>query len=212
MNAAEKIVETYFRYIRRLFTRTSLKGAGQVELDLVGADPCVSPSLYYHIESSVSISSSYSKITNKPYSEIREKQRQEKAGQRRTAGFFIQKKFFAKDVITTLELNGCDIKNIKRIVVAWKFDDDAIEEFNKKKIECLTMKTILQELVDKISEETCDLDSDILRTIQLFIRSEPKMPSIYSIQTLRNKKRINPRKFKEAIEQSKYERTGRNMR
>lgn len=189
MNAAEKIVESYFRYVRGLYTRTSLKGPGQAELDLIGVDPKISPPLYYHVESSVSISGAYSRITNKPYDPEKEKQRQEKAAQRRTTGFFVKKKFFSKDVKNTLKANGCDLRNIKRVIVTWKFEDKAQKTLEKNNVECLTMKKVFQELADFLAQETGDIDSEILRTLQLFVRTRPVMPKIYSIQTTRRKRK-----------------------
>ena len=189
MNAAERIVEAYFRNIRSIFTRTSVKGVGQVELDIVGVDSRKSPPTFFHIESSVSISSGYSKITNKEFSPSEAKLRQKAAGQRTTAGFFIEKKFFARDVIETLKQIGCNTRNLKRIVVSWGFDDEAREALKDKDIECLTMGEILQELADYLAQETRDIDSDILRTLQLFVRSRPQMPEIYSIETIRRRKR-----------------------
>jgi len=113
MNAAERIVEAYFRYVRGIFTSANVKGVGQVELDIVGVDPRKSPPLFFHIESSVSISSGYSKITNKQFIPSEAKLRQKAAGQRTTAGFFIEKKFFSYDAIETLKQVGCDIQNLK---------------------------------------------------------------------------------------------------
>lgn len=189
MNAAEHIVEAYFRYVRGVFTKTSIRAVGQAELDIVGVDPRKSPATFFHIESSVSISSSYSKITNKPYTPIDEKQRQEKAGQRRTAGFFIKKKFNAPDVLATLRQIGCKKQNLKKVLVSWEFDADARKALEKKGIECLTMIKIFQELADRLAEETCDFDSQILRTIQLFTRSQPHMPKIYSVHKIRQRKK-----------------------
>ncbi len=189
MNAAEKIVEAYFEYVRGVFTRTSLRGKKQAELDIVGVNPSKKPPAYYHIESTVSISSAYSKITNKPYSFREEKDRQKKAGQRRTAGFFIQKKFFTKEVESILKKEGCTLDTLQRVVVAWEFDKDAKKVLEEKGIECLTIKQIFQELASRLAEETCDIDSDILRTIQLFVRAKPQMPRIYSVQTLRDRKK-----------------------
>lgn len=189
MNAAEKIVEAYFRHVKGLFTRSSLRGKGQSELDIVGVDPRTIPPTFYHIESSVSISSFYDKIINKPYDEIEENNRGKKAAQRTTAGFFINKKFFHENVIATLKQNGCDCTNIKRILVAWRFTTDAQQALEKKNIKYLTMKEIFQDLVNHLASETTNLDSEILRTIQLFVRSQPDMPDIYSIATTRKKKK-----------------------
>jgi len=176
MNAAERIVEAYFRYARSIFTRTSVKGVGQVELDIVGVDPRMKPPTFFHIESSVSISSGYSKITNKQFDPSEAKLRQKAAGQRTTAGFFIEKKFFSQDVLETLRQIGCDTRNLKRVLVSWEFDEEAHKVLQGKGIECLTMKEILQELADYLAQETCDMDADILRTLQLFVRSKPQMP------------------------------------
>ena len=46
MNAAERIVEAYFRHVRGAFTRTSVRGVGQVELDIVAVDPNKSPMVF----------------------------------------------------------------------------------------------------------------------------------------------------------------------
>jgi len=189
MNAAERIVEAYFRHVRSTFTRTSVKGVGQVELDIVGVDPSKKPPTFFHIESSVSISSGYSKITNKQFSPSEAKLRQKAAGQRTTAGFFIEKKFFSQDVLETLRQIGCNTRNLKRVLVSWEFDEEAQKVLQGKGIECLTMKKILQELADYLAQETCDMDSDILRTLQLFVRSKPQMPQIYSVQSIRQRKR-----------------------
>lgn len=189
MNAAERIVESYFRYVRGIFTKANVKGAGQVELDIVGVDSRKSPPTFFHVESSVSISSGYSKITNKEFIPSEAKLRQKAAGQRTTAGFFIEKKFFAQDTIETLKQVGCNTQNLKRILVAWEFDDEAREVLEGKGIECLTMGKLLQELADCLAQETRDIDSDILRTLQLFVRSRPQMPEIYSVETIRRRKK-----------------------
>lgn len=189
MNAAERIVEAYFHHVRNIFTRTSVKGIGQVELDIVGVDPSKRPPTFFHIESSVSISSGYSKITNKQFSPSEAKIREKAAGQRTTAGFFIEKKFLSQEVIETLKQVGCDTRNLRRILVSWEFDDEARKVLQNKGIECLTMKEILQELADYLAQETCDMDSDILRTLQLFVRSKPQMPQIYSVETIRQRKK-----------------------
>ena len=189
MNAAERIVEAYFRHVRGAFTRTSVRGVGQVELDIVAVDPKISPMGFSHIESAVSISSGFSKITNKPFSPSEAKLRQKMAGQRTTADFFIKKKFFTQEVLETLRQIGCKTQNLKRILVSWEFGNDALKVLQDNGIECLTMKEIFQELADSLALETCDFDSDILRTLQLFVRSKPQMPQIYSVETIRQRKK-----------------------
>ena len=83
-----------------------------------------------------------------------------------------------------------DPANLMRVLVSWDFQDEARQELESKGVQCLSMKTLLQELADRLARETSDLDSDILRTLQLFVRAEPTMPRIYSVQTIRKKKKL----------------------
>lgn len=91
METTEKIVEAYCRYIKGWATIPNIKCPGQYEIDLLAID--LSNSERYHIESGVSISGSHSQLTNKPYSEAHLKIRTMTAAQRRTLGYFIERKF-----------------------------------------------------------------------------------------------------------------------
>lgn len=189
MNAAERIVEAYFRHILNIFTRTGVRGVGQVELDIVGVDPSKSPPVFFHIESSVSISSGFSKISNKPFDPEMRKQKSRAAQQKTTAGYFIEHKFFSPGVEATLKKVGCDLTHLKRTLVAWEFDEEAQQRLEERGIECLSMKKILQHLADHLAFETSDIDSEILRTLQLFVRAKPNMPEIKSVQRIRQEKK-----------------------
>jgi hypothetical protein len=104
METTEKIVEGYARYVKNWATIPNIKCPGQYEINLIAIDPC---SLNrYHIESGVSISRSYSKLTLKPYSDQDLKSRLKTAGQRRTLGYFVQTKFGAEPVLATLKEYG----------------------------------------------------------------------------------------------------------
>ena len=69
METTEKIVESYCRYVKQWFTIPNIKREGQYEIDLLAVDT-TSPKRVgrYHIECGVSISGSYSKLTDKPFS------------------------------------------------------------------------------------------------------------------------------------------------
>ena len=69
METTEKIVESYCRYVKGWLTLPNVKCEGQYEIDLLAIDPKSSkrPNRY-HIESGVSISGSFSKLTAKPFS------------------------------------------------------------------------------------------------------------------------------------------------
>lgn len=189
MNAAEHIIESYYRYVKGYYTRCNIKGKGQTELDIIAVDPTGIKPIFYHIESTVSISSNFSKITADDYSPEDEKIRSKKAKQRRTVDFFVSKKFYSDNIEKTYKELKIDKKNVNRILISWDFEKIAIEKLKKHDIKCLTMKEILQELADKLVGETKDIDDDILRAIHLFVRSKPNMPKIYSMHTTRKKQK-----------------------
>lgn len=188
MNATEQIVKSYFEHINHLFTRSNIKGVGQCELDLIGIKT-ENGIRYFHIETTVSIADGFSKITNKQYDPEEEKKRVESAKQKKTAGYFIKKKFYSDSVLESYKKIGIDKNNLERIVVAWDFETDAIEALSKRNIQCKRIKDIFQELADHISLETANLDDDILKTIQLLVRSKIKMPEILSNATARRRKK-----------------------
>ncbi len=66
METTEKIVEAYVRYVKGWATIANIKCPGQFEIDLLAVDPRTGDK--YHVESGVSVSGSYSKLTAKPFS------------------------------------------------------------------------------------------------------------------------------------------------
>ena len=68
METTEKIVESYCRYVKQWFTIPNIKCKGQYEVDLLAVDTTTPQRLRrYHVECGVSISGSYSKLTDKPF-------------------------------------------------------------------------------------------------------------------------------------------------
>src|SRR5437868_1469191 len=107
METTEKIVESYCRYIKGWFTIPNIKCKGQFEIDLLAVDARPNrKQKRYHIECGVSISGSYSKLTTKDYSDQKLKIREKAAGQRRTMGYFINRKFGQPEVIAELQKYG----------------------------------------------------------------------------------------------------------
>jgi hypothetical protein len=65
METTEKIVEAYVRYVKGWFTIPNIKCKGQLEIDLLTIDLSDSDAARrYHIESGVSISGGFSRLTN----------------------------------------------------------------------------------------------------------------------------------------------------
>ncbi|MFQ5432912.1 MAG: hypothetical protein ACE5EN_10450, partial [Nitrospinota bacterium] len=103
METTEKIVEAYTRYVKGWFTMPNIKCGGQKEIDLLAIDVSNSKEIRrYHIESGVSISGSYSLLTNNPFSTDDLKVRVKQPGQRRTLGYFIEHKFNNQHVLKNL--------------------------------------------------------------------------------------------------------------
>lgn len=67
METTEKIVEAYVRYLKGWATIPNIKCSGQYEIDLLAIDP--KSGERFHIESGVSISRSYGKLTTKAFSQ-----------------------------------------------------------------------------------------------------------------------------------------------
>ncbi len=76
METTEKIVESYCRYVKGWFTISNIKCSGQLEIDLLAVEASSDKGIKrYHIESGVSISVAYSKLTAKQFSPERLKKR-----------------------------------------------------------------------------------------------------------------------------------------
>lgn len=68
METTEKIVESYVRHVKGWATISNIRCAGQNEIDLLAINPVTLDR--YHIETSVSGSQVYSKLTAKPFSAL----------------------------------------------------------------------------------------------------------------------------------------------
>ena len=107
METTEKIVDSYCRYVKGWFTIPNIKCKGQYEIDLLAVDISGPEGIKrYHIECGVSISGSYSKLTAKEFSREDIKKRTQQAGQRRTIGYFIERKFGQQEVLDRLSEYG----------------------------------------------------------------------------------------------------------
>jgi len=165
METTEKIVEVYVRYVKGWVTIPNIKCPGQYEIDLLAIDPVSLER--YHIESVVSISGSYSKLTAKPYSERDLKTRVKAAGQRRTIGYFAQRKFSAKSVVETLMEYGFMPDQYSKIIVSWGWQEKAEIEAQKLRIQLWDFKAILKEIAESFRKDRTYFIDDRLRTLQL---------------------------------------------
>ena len=169
METTEKIVEAYVRYVKRWATIPNIKCPGQYEIDLLAIDPVSLER--YHIESGISISGSYSKLTAKPYSEEDLKIRVKAAGQRRTIGYFAQRKFSAEPVVETLKKYGFMPNQYSKVIVTWSWEDDVPAVAEELKIELWDFKEIIKKIAGTFQEERTYFTDDTLRTLQLFSKA-----------------------------------------
>ena len=169
METTEKIVEAYVRYVKGWATIPNIKCDGQYEIDLLAINPVSGEK--YHIESGVSVSGSYSKLTNKPYSEDMIKVRVKQAGQRRTLGYFADRKFCAKEVVETLKKYGFEQGNYKKVIVTWDCTPEAKKEAENRGILIWDFRDIISKIAKKIEDKRTYFTDDTLRTLHLYARA-----------------------------------------
>ena len=172
METTEKIVEAYCRYLKGWFTIPNIKCGGQHEIDLLAINPNSRPIKRYHIESGVSISGSFSKLTSKDFSLEKLRQRNFTAQQRRTVGYFHAQKFSSEHVISKLSEYGFKENNYCRIVVTWDYTPEAEAEALRKSIIIWDFREILKEITTTFKTERTYFTDDTLRTLQLLARSQ----------------------------------------
>jgi hypothetical protein len=169
METTEKIVESYCRYVRRWFTIPNIKCQGQYEIDLLAVDTTSPPGLArYHIECGVSISGSFSKLTDKPFSPERLRDRVQQPGQRRTVGYFIERKFKPEEVRAELARYGFVESNYQKVIVSWGATPGAEAVAKQSGILVWDFRDLLRRIAAAHGDRKAYFTDDTARTIQLF--------------------------------------------
>ncbi len=174
METTEKIVEAYVRYIKGWFTIPNIKCPGQFEIDMLAIDTATNGRIHrYHIESGISISGGFSLLTTKPYSYKDLKTPVKQAGQRRTLGYFTERKFAGEQVITKLKEYGFEPGNYSKVIVSWGWNKDVPAAAELAGVKLWSFQAMLQEIAAKCrcpSERTYFTD-DTMRTLQLMAKA-----------------------------------------
>jgi len=171
METTEQIVESYCRYVKGWFTISNIKCSGQFEIDLLAVEANSGKNIKrFHIESGISISGPYSKLTNKPYSPEKLKDRKQQAEQRRTVGYFIDRKFGSDGIRAQLANFGFQNGNYSKIIVTWGWENGAKETADANGTILWDFRDILKEIGDTCRNSKTYFMDDTLRTIQLFVR------------------------------------------
>jgi hypothetical protein len=166
METTERIVEAYVRYIKRWATIPNIRCEGQLEIDLLAIDP--GKIRRYHIESGVSVSGSYSKLTNHPYSDNDLKTRVKQAGQRRTLGYFRDRKFGDKNVLARLKEYGFSNENYQKIIVTWGWQNGVEEAAKAEGILLWDFRHLIADLAAAFRNQRTYFGDDTLRTLHLY--------------------------------------------
>ncbi|MEN3371060.1 MAG: hypothetical protein V7609_3203 [Verrucomicrobiota bacterium] len=187
METTEKIVESYCRYVKQWFTIPNIKCEGQYEIDLLAVDTTSPRRLNrYHIECGVSISGSYSKLTAKSFSTEQLKVRVQQAGQRRTLGYFVERKFGLPQVISELRKYGFEPGNYRRIIVTWDATPEAEAEAHRQDVDLWDFRDLLWEIAAANRDHKTYFTDDTARTIQLFAMASDDRKSIKDSRTRGN--------------------------
>jgi hypothetical protein len=168
VETTERIVEAYVRYVRGWATIPNLRCDGQKEIDLFAIDPVTDER--WHIETSVSISSGFSALTNEPFEPGEHKQRAKAAAARRKLGFFLAEKFQPVAVEQRLSCLGCAPGKLRRAIVTWDWKAGVGEAAAAANIELWSLPALMNEIAKKAREGRAYFADDILRTIDLYAR------------------------------------------
>lgn len=169
METTEKIVEAYVRYVKRWATIPNIRCDGQFEIDLLAIDPVTLDR--YHIETSVSGSQVYSKLTGKDFDPALLKVRVQKPKMRRTLGYFIAHKFGTPAIIQKLVEYGFREGSYKKVVVTWDWTPDAKAAADAEGIELWDFRKLMRDIAKSIRDTRSYFTDDTLRTINLFARA-----------------------------------------
>lgn len=169
METTERIVESYVRTIRRWATIPNIRCPGQNEIDLLAIDPVTLER--FHIEVSISISQGFRKLTGKPFDREKIKLRVYQASQRRTVGFFIQRKFTPDSVVARLQDFGFLPGEYRQVIVTWGWDEEAARQAEQANIELWDFRDMVREIGEAIAGSREYYSDDTLRTINLFLHA-----------------------------------------
>lgn len=172
METTEKIVEAYVRYVKGWFTIPNIRCEGQKEIDLLAVDVSDPNAIRrYHIETSVSISDSFSRLTNKPFSPVELKDRVKQADQQRTLGFFLQCKFGPPEVERRLKDFGFLPGNYTKVIVSWGWREDVPKAAEQACVQLWDFRHILNEIAKKSLLVRTYFTDDTMRTLQLMAKA-----------------------------------------
>jgi hypothetical protein len=193
METTERIVEAYVRYVRRWFTLPNVRCSGQLEIDLLAIDTTTRPYGRYHIETGVSISGGFSKLTALPFSVDDLKTRVKAPAQRRTIDFFVERKFQPHAVRDKLLEYGFTEANHRKVIVSWGWTDDARSLAEARGITLWHLGDLMHEIAELTVNKRIYFTDDTMRTLQLMAMGEKRHASKHKQERSANLSRSGSR-------------------
>ncbi len=178
MEASEKVVESYFRYVEKYFTIPNLRCRGQKEIDLIGMRESDGQVHRVHVEVSVTTSGAFKKINSQPYSETNKKTRSGSASEWVKIGYFVESKFNDTNVISILKDYGFSGNNYEKIIVAWDWDPTVEPIATENGIKPIRFKEILKEMMDVFGKSESYFSDGTVRLLQLLKKSGAELKDI----------------------------------
>jgi len=166
METTERIVEAYMRYIKHCMTIPNLRCKGQYEIDLLAMSP--STGERFHIETTVSISKGFRKLTDLAFDPELLKKRVHTARQRRTVGYFADRKFKAPELLDTLAGYGFKEGNYAKVIVTWEWTSGALAQATQAEITVWSIKALMNEIAEEFRSTNHYFTDDTLRTLYLY--------------------------------------------
>lgn len=171
MEASEKVVESYFRYVKGYFTIPNLRCGGQKEVDLIGMKGSDGKIVRIHVEVSVSTSGEFKRMNSKPFSETKKRTRSGSASERVKIGYFVNSKFNDPHVLSTLKDYGFYGSNYEKIIVTWDWESTVQPIAAENGITLIRFKEILTEMLDVFGQKKSYFSDDTVRLLQLLKKS-----------------------------------------
>ena len=153
---------------RSCATLPNIHCPGQREIDLLAIN--LASGERFHIETSVSISGVYSRLTDKVFDPILAKQRVQAAGQRRTVGFFVTRKFGDPLVVETLARFGFVDGSYTKVIVSWDWTPGAEAMATANGIVLWSLRNLMTEIASEFRGTRRYFTDDTMRTLHLFDR------------------------------------------
>jgi len=188
METTEKIVEAYVRYVKRWATIPNIRCDGQFEIDLLAIDPVTLKR--YHIETGVSGSQAFSKLTGEKFDPALLKVRVQAPRMRRTLGYFVEHKFGSNQVIAKLKQYGFKPGSYTKVVVTWDWKPEVEAAADAAGIELWDFRQIMHRIAHSIRDTRSYFTDDTLRTISLFARAMSDVEPEPEIET--GTKKVKP--------------------